>query len=177
MERLRKHLRQVFIMGTQHRRGQMQRKTMNGVELHRLGANSRRNSKRKRSICAAVERNEYTVEYLPGGHGTFEREREHQGLHYGDATPEGPDAVNNHEAGWSFAGWSPSWEASVTGNAVYIATWNRNEYTVTYQPGEHGTFEEQSTSGPHYGDATPEAPDAKEEIMRMAGVLQAGVRR
>ncbi len=77
-------------METQHRRGQMQRKTMNGVELHRLGANSRRNSKRKRSICAAQwSRNEYTVEYLPGGHGTFERRT--SGLHYGDATPEGPD--------------------------------------------------------------------------------------
>ncbi len=82
------------------------------------------------------------------------------GLHYGDATPEGPDAASHHESGWSFAGWTPAVEETVNGNAVYIAQWSRDEYSVTYQPGAHGTFEEVAAAGLHYGDATPEEPDA-----------------
>ena len=95
-------------------------------------------------------------------------EQSTSGLHYGDATPEAPDAAGNHENGWSFAGWSPSVEETVRGSAVYVAQWSQEEYTVTYQPGAHGTFEEQSTSGLHYGDATPEGPD-KSTSMTMAG--------
>ncbi len=37
-----------------------------------------------------------------------------------------------------------------------MAQWTQNEYTVKYQPGIQGTFAEQSTSGLHYGDATPD---------------------
>ncbi len=50
----------------------------------------------------------------------------------------------------------------MSGSATYIAQWSQDEYTVTYQPGEHGTFEEASTAGLHYGDATPEGPNAAE---------------
>ncbi len=34
--------------------------------------------------------------------------------------------------------------------------YTQNEYTVKYQPGTQGTFAEQSASGLHYGDATPD---------------------
>ena len=57
--------------------------------------------------------------------------------------------MNQHEAGWSFAGWDPMPESTVSGNATYIAQWSQDEYTVIYQPGEHGTFEEASTPGLH----------------------------
>ncbi len=51
----------------------------------------------------------------------------------------------NHENGWSFTGWAPKVEDTVSGSATYVAQWSQDEYTVTYQPGEHGTFEEAST--------------------------------
>ncbi|MEL7649804.1 MAG: S-layer homology domain-containing protein [Sedimentibacter sp.] len=102
----------------------------------------------------------YTVTYQPGDHGTF-AEQSTPNLTYGDATPAAPDAENNHESGWTFAGWSPAVAATVTGNATYVATWTQDGYTVTYQPGDHGTFAEQSTPNLTYGDATPAAPDAE----------------
>ncbi len=99
------------------------------------------------------------------------------GLHYGDTTPEGPDAAENRENGWSFAGWDPAAEETVSGNAVYEAQWSQNEYTpVTYQPGAHGTFEEATTSGLHYGDATPEGPDAAENHEN-GWALRAGIQQ
>ncbi|WP_270470905.1 doubled motif LPXTG anchor domain-containing protein, partial [Hungatella hathewayi] len=113
------------------------------------------------TYVAQWEQEAYTVIYLPGRHGTFETTAVRD-LHYGDTTPEAPDAMNQHEAGWSFAGWDPMPESTVSGNATYIAQWSQDEYTVIYQPGEHGTFEEASTPGLHYGDITPEGPNAAE---------------
>ncbi|WP_207749201.1 hypothetical protein, partial [Hungatella hathewayi] len=72
------------------------------------------------------------------------------------------NAAENHEPGWSFTGWTPMVEDTVSGSATYVAQWSQAEYTVTYQPGEHGTFAEASTSGLHYGDTTPKGPDAAE---------------
>ena len=43
----------------------------------------------------------------------------------------------------------------MTGDVTYTAKWTQNEYTVTYVPGDHGTFEPQSYNKKHYGDATP----------------------
>ena len=111
------------------------------------------------TYVAQWSQNEYTVTYQPGAHGTFE-EATTSGLHYGDTTPEGPDAAENHENGWSFTGWSPSVEITVNGSAIYVAQWSRDEYTVTYRPGDYGTFEEQTTVGLHYGDIMPESPNA-----------------
>ncbi|MCL2141044.1 MAG: InlB B-repeat-containing protein, partial [Dehalococcoidia bacterium] len=77
------------------------------------------------------------------------------GLSIGDATPQAPTVTG--EDGWVFAGWSPVPTATVTGNATYVAQWNTT-YSVTYQPGTHGTFAPQVTSGLGIGDATPQAP-------------------
>ena len=76
---------------------------------------------------------EYTVTYQPGAHGTFEAasilvfimEIQHRKGRMRE----------NHENGWSFTGWAPSVEATVSGSVVYVAQWSRMEYTVTYQPG------------------------------------------
>ncbi len=84
--------------------------------------------------------------------------------------------ANNHDVGWSFTGWAPLVESMVRGDATYVAQWSQNEYTVTYQPGAHGTFDEVSTSGLHYGDTTPEGP-MRQETTRMAGALQAGIQK
>ena len=97
----------------------------------------------------------YTVTYAPGEHGTFEAQVT-QNLHYGDATPAAPTVTG--EAGWSFNGWDTTPAATVTETVTYTATWTQNEYTVTYAPGAHGTFEAQVTPNLHYGDATPAAP-------------------
>jgi uncharacterized repeat protein (TIGR02543 family) len=70
---------------------------------------------------------------------------------------------------FTFLGWSTDSTASfvtfTAGSAFIIhsdmilyAVWAENTYTVTYQPGVHGTFNEQTTSGLHYGDPTPAAP-------------------
>jgi uncharacterized membrane protein len=74
-------------------------------------------------------------------------------------------------AGYSFLGWSTSSFATVAqytaGSTFYIyadvdlyAVWVQSEFTVTYEPGAHGTFTAQVTSGLYYGDATPAAPAA-----------------
>ena len=69
--------------------------------------------------------------YRPGDYGTFE-EQTTVGLHYGDIMPESPNAADNHVEGWSFTGWSPSPELTVTGNVVYVAQYQINNHTVTY---------------------------------------------
>ena len=86
--------------------------------------------------------------------------------------------------GWTFSGWSVANDSPTkptitndqfnmpNGNVVLEGSWTQNSYTVTYQPGDHGTFNNEGTSvnqfeyvGKHYGDATPAAPttDANSE--------------
>jgi LPXTG-motif cell wall-anchored protein len=91
---------------------------------------------------------------MPGEHGTFTPQSTLE-LHYNDNTP-GFVGEKTGQPGWTFSGWSPAVAEKVTGNAVYVAQWTQNEYTVKYQPGTQGTFAEQSTGSLHYGDATPD---------------------
>jgi len=71
--------------------------------------------------------------------------------------------------GYSFLGWSTNSTASVAefkagsiftiyGDVELFAVWSPDEYTVTYEPGDHGTFTAQVTDGLHYDDVTPDAP-------------------
>jgi hypothetical protein len=70
--------------------------------------------------------------------------------------------------GYSFLGWSTYGNAAAqytADNVFYIygdtnlfAVWSLDTYTVTFEPGAHGTFAAQVTGGLHYGDATPAAP-------------------
>ncbi|MCL1970703.1 MAG: DUF5979 domain-containing protein [Candidatus Bathyarchaeota archaeon] len=73
------------------------------------------------------------------------------------------------KTGHSFIGWSLTSTANtatytsgstfyITDNTLLYAIWKANSYTVTYQPGTHGTFTAQTTTGLHYGDTTPTAP-------------------
>ena len=94
----------------------------------------------------------YTVTYEPGEHGTFKTQK--HDAKYGDNTPAFKGETTG-EPGWTFAGWEPEVAKTVTGNVTYTAKWTQNEYTVTYVPGDHGTFDSQSYNKKHYGDKTP----------------------
>jgi len=107
------------------------------------------------TYVAQWTQDEYTVTYEPGTQGTFETQ-ETTGLHYNDDTPEAPETTGN--PGFTFTGWSPLVAELVTGDATYVAQWSEDVYTVKYQPGEHGTFDEQVTGDLTYGDPTPDAP-------------------
>ena len=91
-------------------------------------------------------------------------------------------AANPSVDGWTFSGWTPTTESDVkiengkftmpANNVVLEGSWTQNNYTVTYLPGAHGTFNNNGTSvdqfeyaDNHYGDATPAAPttDANSE--------------
>ncbi|MDR2708126.1 MAG: InlB B-repeat-containing protein [Nitrososphaerota archaeon] len=71
--------------------------------------------------------------------------------------------------GYTFLGWAtnPSTtEATylagstfiISADTVLYAVWAEIFFTVEYQPGTHGTFDTQVTSGLSYGDTTPAAP-------------------
>ena len=79
-------------------------------------------------------------------------------------------------SGYIFLGWAYSSTAKVadfvvTGSSVspsifiiyddvtLFAVWSAVSYTVSYEPGTHGTFNVVSFSGLFYGDATPAAPN------------------
>jgi uncharacterized repeat protein (TIGR02543 family) len=99
----------------------------------------------------------YTVSYLPGDHGIF-KAKVVDGLYSGDPTPQAPDTTQA-ESGWIFTGWDKTPTKTVTSSVKYVAQWKQEEYKVVYKPGDHGTFKTTTTSGLHYGDATPQAPD------------------
>ena len=63
----------------------------------------------------------YMIQYDPGAHGTFAAATYYD-VYYGDATPAPPSVISG-EAGWTFAGWSPSVASTVTVSVVYVAQW------------------------------------------------------
>ncbi|MCL2686147.1 MAG: InlB B-repeat-containing protein, partial [Candidatus Bathyarchaeota archaeon] len=81
-------------------------------------------------LYAVWEQNvRYSVSYQPGTQGTF-YEQITDNLSYGDLTPEAPEVTN--VTGWIFAGWSPVPNTTVTGNAVYVAQWDREMLRVWF---------------------------------------------
>ena len=90
---------------------------------------------------------QFTVTYKPGTQGTFEDQKT-ENLDYGTETPafEGTPSGN---AGYTFAGWTPSVAGTVTRNADYVAQWTADEdtaYTVEYYYEEDGAYQETATS-------------------------------
>ena len=86
----------------------------------------------------------YSVRYLPGEHGTFQAQT--YSVEYGKATPAFV-GVPSCEAGYEFAGWSPSVKATVTGNIAYVAIWASKEYAVTYALDGAAVFTENHLPG------------------------------
>ena len=116
-----------------------------------------------------------SVTYQPGEHGTF-ADDVHAGLLVGSATPEYAGAVDDDESnvdnagspagevGWRFTGWEPQVAETVaSGDAVYVAQWEKVPATVTYQPGEHGTFADDVYTDLMVGSATPDFAGALDD--------------
>ena len=86
----------------------------------------------------------YTVRYdLAGGVSSDSKPLTYSSLKSGTATPKIADPTRE---GYSFTGWSPKVADTVSGNATYVAKWERDSYTVTYtvdgeQVGEVETYE------------------------------------
>jgi uncharacterized repeat protein (TIGR02543 family) len=70
------------------------------------------------------------------------------------------------KAGYTFAGWLYDGDIYLGGdyfvmpaaNVTLVAQWTQDKYTVTYAPGDHGTFTSQVTTNLVYGTTTPDAP-------------------
>lgn len=92
----------------------------------------------------------YTVTYEPGEHGAFEAEDHTYIRHYNDPTPaydeENPTAIPDGKPGWTFAGWEPKVDKTVTKNAEYVAQWKEKEVAVTYEAEYGGKTESLPTS-------------------------------
>ena len=73
---------------------------------------------------------EYTVTYTDGVENEEVFADQFYTVKEGDATPafEGTPT----RAGYKFLGWKPAVAATVTGNATYVATWELETYTITY---------------------------------------------
>lgn len=68
------------------------------------------------------------------------------------------DAYGNVDGWWTFSGWTdPNHGIMGTENVIVTGSWKwvGPLFTVTYSPGAHGAFVEQTTSGLNYGDSTP----------------------
>ena len=74
---------------------------------------------------------QFTVTYNPGNHGTFEAQTTGS-IDYGTDTPAF-DGETTGDAGYTFNGWSPEVAETVTGNATYTAQWTRNFDDPTYK--------------------------------------------
>ncbi|WMJ76653.1 S-layer homology domain-containing protein [Sedimentibacter sp. MB35-C1] len=106
------------------------------------------------TYTAQWSQDKYTVTYDPGTQGTFEVQSTPD-LVYGTDTPEFEGEITGNP-GYTFTEWSPEVTDTVTGSVTYTAQWSQDKYTVTYDPGTHGTFEVQSTPDLVYGTGTPE---------------------
>lgn len=110
-----------------------------------------------------AEVNTYTVTWENYDEAVLEIDN---GVPYGDmpiydgATPTKPSTA---QFSYEFTGWTPE-VSEVTGDIVYTAVYEEviNNYTVTYKPGEHGTFEDIVFTIP-YGSETPIASGIKGE--------------
>ena len=92
----------------------------------------------------------YKVTYVPGDYGAFEAEDHTYIRHYNDPTPaydeENPTAIPDGKPGWTFAGWEPKVDKTVTKNAEYVAQWKEKEVAVTYEAEYGGKTESLPTS-------------------------------
>ena len=89
---------------------------------------------------------QFTVAYEPGDHGTFEPQTT-GGLDYGTETP-GFDGETTGDAGYTFAGWAPEVAETVTGSATYVAQWSADtdtKYTVEYYYQKDGAYPEDAS--------------------------------
>ncbi|MDR1616909.1 MAG: InlB B-repeat-containing protein, partial [Syntrophomonadaceae bacterium] len=121
------------------------------------------------------EKPTYTLTYDGNGADSGEAPTDSTAYYNGDTATLADDAGTLTKSGYTFKGWSLSNDNNITGTVEEVTFANSNitvyavweevpvEYTVTYLPGDHGTFAQQETNALHYGDSTPEAPAATGE--------------
>lgn len=73
---------------------------------------------------ATNEKESFTITYKAGVHGNFS-DIVFNKQYYGSTTPQPTTAQIIPVTGWTFTGWSPSVSNIVTGEATYIAQWQR----------------------------------------------------
>ena len=109
----------------------------------------------------------FTVTYDDGLNEDFFNVK-FENVEYGTSTPKFTGNLN--VKGYVFVGWEPKVSETVTGNATYVAQWekdangngipdkNEKRYTVTYTDGVENevVFKDEVTTGLFVGDLTPE---------------------
>jgi uncharacterized repeat protein (TIGR02543 family) len=124
-------------------------------------------------IGVSVERS--TVTYHGNGYtsGTVPTDSNSPYLSGSQVTVLGQGSLSR--TGYTFLGWAtnpnvntPTYTAdsifTIADNVVLYAVWKQTVgYSVSYQPGAHGTFTEQVTSNLSYGDLTPTVPEISGE--------------
>ncbi len=80
--------------------------------------------------AAQGTKSSYTVTYTDGVDGTVFADQIYENIKYGADTPVFNGTLER--TGYTFAGWSPAIATAVTENAVYVAQWVENPYTVTF---------------------------------------------
>lgn len=112
----------------------------------------------------------YTVTYTDGvADEEVFKDQVYSNLFSGDSTPAYNGGTNPTRYGYVFAGWYPTVEATVSGNATYKATWkedinhngiadeDEDKYTVRYTDGVYGVeiFKDEVYGGLLFGTRTP----------------------
>ena len=112
----------------------------------------------------------YTVTYTDGvADEEVFKDQVYSNLFSGDSTPAYNGGTNPTRYGYVFAGWYPTVEATVSGNATYKATWkedinhngiadeDEDKYTVRYTDGVYGVeiFKDEVYGGLLSGTRTP----------------------
>ena len=122
--------------------------TVNGVD-HPLSQVELTNLSEDVTVKLTTKKVPYTVTYFVDG----EQYGEVESYYYGDAVTmrDAPTAP----VGMSFSGWAPVLETMPAENVEIHGSFSYIDYTVSYLPGEHGTFPQENYNGLHYGNDTP----------------------
>jgi C1A family cysteine protease len=94
------------------------------------------------TFAATYTANQYTWTFQPGAHGSLDAGDPDvtMTVTFGDDAPTPPAVTPN--AGYSHAGWNPVVPTTVgVGDQTFAATYTANQYTWTFQPGDHGTLD------------------------------------
>lgn len=74
------------------------------------------------TVLKVYFKEQFTVNYTKGDHGKFQ-DQITANIDYGTNTPAFTGDLDNHDAGYTFTGWSPVVADTVTENATYVAQW------------------------------------------------------
>ncbi|WP_294518754.1 vWA domain-containing protein [uncultured Pseudoflavonifractor sp.] len=122
--------------------------TVNSVD-HALSQVELTNLSADATVSLTTKKVLYNVTYYVDGTQYGEVEN----YYYGDAVTMRP--APSAPSGMTFSGWDKTLTTMPAENVDIHGTFSYIDYTVVYKPGDHGTFDEQSYSGLHYGDDTP----------------------